>query len=148
MALPAPEELWSSSLLTNPRAYGRAPWFNEHHVVHRARLLPYVRTVDGVEILPGVLPLQAVDSFEWRRRLAIRGEDLGTFRRWFDEGVWFRRPKRRYMRSDQVALVERKLYLLKGAQVGRGRDRVDLWCARNRNEEEYLPRLFALESRG
>jgi len=57
-----------------PELHARAPWYSEEGLVAGTDLLPFY--ADGLGRLPGDIPLEAVETRDWRRRIALPASAL------------------------------------------------------------------------
>ncbi|KAI0559062.1 hypothetical protein FGB62_169g43 [Gracilaria domingensis] len=73
--LPTLRELAGKSPRTNAELFVRLPWFYAHGIHDRDAILAYV---DHARLLPGRLPMQAVFSRDWTRRIVAQPDALNV----------------------------------------------------------------------
>ena len=65
----SPTELHDKSMREHPRLFATAPWFCDLGVRDTVNIDNTF--ADGASMLPGYLPLMAIQSYDWRARIAI-----------------------------------------------------------------------------
>lgn len=70
----------------HPRAFGEYPWYDWNFVGDDSIIEYYRYTDSDQQVVPGGIPVRALRSFEWRHRIAMRANDLGTYHRVWRNG--------------------------------------------------------------
>jgi len=132
---PTPEELHRASR-GELVLHSYAPWYDLISLDDEDQLH---RFADADGRLPLGIPLAALRSFEWRRRIAVRDsrEHTTQYRQWRG-GRWYRVRDGITPRRGLILAVLAKMTLLQGSVDFDPSWDYDLWCARSVVEFDFL----------
>jgi len=136
-----PEPWEGKSIYHAPGEHAKAPWFLPQGV--RSEFIN--RFVSSNGMLPGGIPVSALRSWEWRRRILVANDEIAQRPRWWKDGRWGKPNRRRATRRDIVIAVADKLRIMSGPLLP-GSLTFDLWCYRTIKEVGYVQAMHALRA--